>query len=42
MSNAKELRELRRLAGTQVRLDVRVHDFAGHVRTYDQSTEIVP
>jgi hypothetical protein len=42
MSNAKELRELRRLAGTQVRLDVRVHDFAGHVRTYDRSTEIVP
>ena len=41
MSNARELRELRRLAGTRVQLDVRVHDFAGQVRTYDRWTEIV-
>ena len=42
MSNAKDLRELRRLTGTRVQVRVRVHDFAGHVRAYDRWTEIVP
>jgi Domain of unknown function (DUF4394) len=41
LGNAKELRELRRLVGTRVQLEIRVHDFAGHVRTYDRSTQIV-
>ena len=40
MSNAKDLRELRRLVGTRVQLDVTVHDFARHHRAYDRWTEI--
>jgi hypothetical protein len=42
MSNAKDLRELRRLTGTRVQLRFTVHDFAGHMRAYGRWTEIVP
>jgi hypothetical protein len=41
MSNAKDLRELRRLVGTRVQLEVTVHDFARHHRAHDRWTEIV-
>jgi Domain of unknown function (DUF4394) len=41
-SNAKDLRELRRLTGTRAQLRFTVHDFAGHMRAYDRWTEIVP
>ena len=42
VSNARDLRELRRLTGTRVQLRFTVHDFAGHMRAYDRWTEIVP
>jgi hypothetical protein len=41
MSNARDLRELRRLTGARVEIHFAVHDFAGHMRAYDRSTEIV-
>ena len=36
----QSLRELRRLVGARVQLDVTVHDFARHHRAYDRWTEI--